>query len=104
MSLPWTLECAGCGRPRGADGLPGVCEACAQPYLVRYRAMPSPEVKGLLRERRSTMWRFREWLPLAEGEEPVTLGEGGPPRRRIARIATRYGLQGRSANEEAPTP
>ena len=104
MSLPWTLECSGCGRTRGADGLPGVCEACAQPYLVRYRAMPSPEVKGLLRERRSTMWRFREWLPLAEGEEPVTLGEGGTPLLRIDRIATRYGFQELYVKEEGANP
>ncbi|HYS20125.1 MAG TPA: threonine synthase [Gemmatimonadales bacterium] len=104
MSLPWTLECSGCGRTRGADGLPGVCEACAQPYLVRYRATPSPDVKGLLRERCGTMWRFREWLPLAEGEEPVTLGEGGTPLLRIDRIATRYGFQELYVKEEGANP
>ncbi|OLC07643.1 MAG: hypothetical protein AUH42_03210 [Gemmatimonadetes bacterium 13_1_40CM_70_11] len=104
MSLPWTLECSGCGRTRGADGLPGVCEACGQPYLVRYAAAPSPEVKRLLRERRRTMWRFREWLPLADGEDPVTLGEGGTPLLRVDRLAARYGFQELLVKEEGTNP
>ena len=104
MSLSWTLECSGCGQTRGAEGLPSVCEACAQPYLVRYAAAPSPEIKRLLRERRGTMWRFREWLPLADGEEPVTLGEGGTPLLRVDRIAARYGFQELLVKEEGTNP
>ena len=30
------------------------------------------------------MWRYREWLPLAPGEEPVSLGEGGTPLLRVS--------------------
>jgi threonine synthase len=104
MSLPWTLECSACGRTRSSDGLPGVCEACGQPYLVRYGAAPSPDVRGLLRERCGTMWRFREWLPLADGEDPVTLGEGGTPLLRIDRIAARYGFHELFVKEEGTNP
>jgi len=104
MSPPWTLECSACGRTRSADGLPGVCEACGQPYLVRYGAAPSPDVRGLLRERCGTMWRFREWLPLADGEDPVTLGEGGTPLLRIDRIAARYGFHELFVKEEGTNP
>src|SRR6058998_1174489 len=72
----WSLECSGCGATRNAAGLPGVCD-CGQPYLVRYRLTPPPEAKALLPGRGWTMWRYREWLPLADAEAPITLGEGG---------------------------
>ena len=32
------------------------------------------------------MWRYREWLPLDPGEEPVSLGEGMTPLVRVPRI------------------
>src|SRR5256885_16488328 len=88
---PWSLECSACGATRNADGLPGVC-ACGQPYLVRYRVTPAPEGRALLQERRWTMWRYREWLPLADGEAPVTLGEGGTPLLTVPRLAAEHGF------------
>ena len=103
MTLPWTLECSTCGATRNPDGLPGVCH-CGQPYLVRYPSAPSPEVKASLRERRWTMWRYREWLPLADGEAPVTLGEGGTPLLAVPRLAVRYGFRDLRVKEEGTNP
>lgn len=104
MKLPWTLECSGCGATRGAEGLPGVCTACGQPYLVRHGPAPNPEAKLALRERRWTMWRYREWLPLLEDETPVTLGEGGTPLLRIDRLAARHGFRELWVKEEGTNP
>src|SRR2546422_4841345 len=101
--FPWSLECSGCGATRTADGLPGVC-ACGQPYLVRYRATPAPETRALLLERRWTMWRYREWLPLANGEAPVTLGEGGTPLLTVPRLAAKYGFRELRVKEEGANP
>jgi len=103
VSLPWSLQCSACGKTRSADGLPTVCE-CGGPYLVRYTAAPGPEAKSLLRERRWTMWRYREWLPLADGEAPATLGEGGTPLLAVPRLAARYGLPGLRVKDEATNP
>lgn len=106
MTLPWTLDCSACVPPRtrGADGLPGVCDACGSPYLVRYAAAPGPEMKSLLRERRWTMWRYREWLPLAAGESPVTLGEGGTPVLGVPRLGARHGFESLWIKEEGTNP
>ena len=104
MSLPWSLECSACGATRDADGLPGVCERCGQPYLVRYPATPSPQAKRLLRERRRSMWRYREWLPLLPGEEPVSLGEGGTPLLRVDRLAAMHGFARLWVKEEGVNP
>ena len=106
MSLPWTLECSACVPPRrrAADGLPGVCESCGAPYLVRYDATPGPEAKTLLRTRPWTMWRYREWLPLAAGESPVTLGEGGTPLLAAPRLGARHGFESLWIKEEGTNP
>ncbi len=101
--FPWSLECSSCGATRSADGLPGVCD-CGQPYLVRYRATPAPEARALLQARRWTMWRYREWLPLADGEAPVTLGEGGTPLLAVPRLAAKYGFRELTVKEEGANP
>jgi threonine synthase len=101
--FPWSLECSACGAARGADGLPGVC-SCGQPYLVRYRAAPKPEARALLQERRWTMWRYKEWLPLAEREAPVTLGEGGTPLVAVPRVAATHGFRDLWVKEEGANP
>ncbi len=106
MTLSWTLQCSACvpTRTRTADGLPGVCETCGAPYLVRYADPPNPGAKALLRERPWTMWRYREWLPLTAGEGPVTLGEGGTPLLHAARLAARYGFERLWIKEEGINP
>src|SRR5205807_632489 len=99
----WSLECSGCGATRDAAGLPGVCD-CGQPYLVRYRSTPAPEVKARLPGRGWTMWRYREWLPLADAETPISLGEGGTPLLTVPRLAAKHGLRGLFVKEEGVNP
>lgn len=102
----WTLECSACvpTRTRSAEGLPGVCEQCGSPYLVRYASLPSPEVKNQLRRQRWTMWRYDSWLPLGPGEHPITLGEGGTPLLGVDRIGQRHGFQRLLVKEEGKNP
>ena len=89
MSLPWTLECSACGRVALPEARPGVCAVCGRPYLVRYTTTPPPDAKARLHERPWTMWRYREWLPLAPDESPITLGEGATPLLKVERIGAR---------------
>ena len=104
--MTWSLECSACVpiRTRNADGLPGVCDVCGSPYLVRYDALPTPEAKSLLRRQRWTMWRYRSWLPLAEAEHPVTLGEGGTPLLTATRLGARHGFEQLWIKDESTNP
>ncbi len=104
MSEAWTLACSACSTVREATGLPGVCDRCGAPYLVRHDALPAPEARSLLRDRRGGMWRWREWLPLRTGEEPVTLREGSTPVLALPRIGVRYGLSHLWIKDEALNP
>jgi threonine synthase len=50
------------------------------------------------------MWRYREWLPLADGDAPVTLGEGGTPLLTVRRIGAQHGLRELRVKEEGANP
>jgi len=50
------------------------------------------------------MWRYREWLPLADGEQPVTLGEGGTPLLPTTRLAAKHGLSQLWVKDESTNP
>jgi len=104
VTLAWTLECSACGAGRTAEGLPGVCEACGAPYVVRYPSSPSPAAKAALAARPWTMWRYREWLPLEPEQQPVSLGEGGTPLLAAGRLAQRHGFGRLLVKDESVNP
>jgi threonine synthase len=105
VTIDWSLACSACGATRAADGLPTVCDACGAPWLVRYdRPQPPLSLKAELRGRAGGMWRFREFLPLEVGEEPVTLGEGGTPLLRCRHLGDRLGMSQLWVKDEAVNP
>jgi threonine synthase len=91
MSFPWELVCSDCPRTGSPEGLPTVCPDCGQPWLVKYDRAPAPALRASLAARPATMWRYREWLPLRDGEEPVTLGEGMTPLVRVPSVERAVG-------------
>jgi threonine synthase len=50
------------------------------------------------------MWRYREVMPLAEEEKPVTLGEGGTPLLPVPRLAEATGVRELWVKEEGLNP
>ena len=90
--MDWTLECSDCGTTAAPDGLPTVCTACGRPWLVRYPTRQHPVTERAEARHRHGMWRYRSFLPLAPGEEPVTLGEGDTPLLRAPRLAATLDL------------
>jgi threonine synthase len=101
--LDWYLECSECGAARGPEGVPTVCE-CGRPWLVRYPDRVHPVTERAELRRRHGMWRFRSFLPLAGGEQPVTLGEGDTPFLRVSRLGQDLGLDALWVKDEGPNP
>ena len=100
------IECTVCGHRHEAGRLLTVCAACGQMLAVRYDL---PRVAGSLTKealarRPPGMYRFRELLPLADGEEPVTLGEGGTPLLELPRLAAHLGMRHLWAKDEGQNP
>ncbi len=78
---------------------------CGAPLLARYdlsaaRAWRRESLVG----RVPTMWRYRELMPLFDGEEPVTLGEGFTPLVHATRLGARLGLPRLYVKDESLNP
>ena len=71
-----SLRCRECGRDYEVAAI-FTCEWCFGPLEVAYdyEAIGRALSRDVILSRPHTMWRYRELLPLFDGETPVTLGE-----------------------------
>ncbi|MGB2715369.1 MAG: threonine synthase [Vicinamibacterales bacterium] len=106
MSFFTHLECS---LPCGAAAYDPHVEqhlcTCGAPLLVRYdlRAAKAWQ-KSSLTGRPATMWRYRELMPLFDGESPLTLGEGWTPLIQAARLGKDLGLSRLLIKDESLNP
>ena len=101
--VSWSLECHACGWQERGDALASVCIKCGQPLLVRYADLGSPRA-ALALSPRWDMWRYARQLPLREGENPVSLGEGGTPLLESPRLASALGVKRLWVKDEGLNP
>lgn len=75
------LECALCELRHEADVLQNLCVECGKPLIVRYDLEKAGQAltKAALEKRGSTLWRYRDVLPVNNIENIVSLGEGWTP-------------------------
>lgn len=79
---------------------------CGSPLLARYdlervrQKVSPPDFAG----REPTLWRYRELLPAAPEELPVTLGEGFTPLLPACRLGESLGLRALYIKDEAGNP
>ena len=100
------LECSvPCGLPpRDPRTRQHLCE-CGAPLLARYdldaaRAWSRESLRG----REPNMWRYRELMPLFDGESPVTLGEGFTPLFHARALGATIGLDRLYIKDESLNP
>jgi threonine synthase len=106
MSYFTHLECSvPCGAP-GLDphGRHFLC-SCGAPLFARYdlekaRAWSRETLHG----RVPNMWRYRELMPLFDGEEPITLGEGLTPLVHARALGATIGLDRLYIKDESLNP
>jgi threonine synthase len=72
------IRCFACGQTHDPRTLQGVCTGCGLPLRVDYDLSGVRLRLADLADRSPTLWRYREVLPLPEGDE-VTLAEGFTP-------------------------
>lgn len=106
MSYFTHLECSvPCGVPALDPSQPHHLCSCGAPLLARYdlagaKAWDRTSLAG----RPPTMWRYHELMPLADGEEPVTLGEGFTPLLHAPTLGARLGLPHLFIKDESLNP
>lgn len=93
MSYLDHLECPRCGARHDAGELHNLC-ACGSPLLAVYdlAALAAGLQPSDLAHRPPDMWRYREFLPVADPRHIVSLGEGWTPTLPARRLGQRLGL------------
>ncbi|MDM7922136.1 MAG: threonine synthase [Pyrinomonadaceae bacterium] len=83
------LECALCGLRHEAGVLQNLCVECGKPLLVRYdlKAAGQTLYPDSLKGRESSLWRYREVLPVRDWNNVVSFGEGWTPLLNASRTA-----------------
>ncbi len=106
MSWFTHLDCSvPCGAgPFNARERHHLC-TCGAPLVARYdlaraRAWSRESLVG----REPNMWRYREMLPIFDGETPVTLGEGFTPLFHATRLGAAIGLDRLFIKDESLNP
>src|SRR5712691_2915297 len=106
LSLFTHLECSvPCGAPILDPRQPHHLCSCGAPLLARYdldkaRAWARDSLEG----RDANMWRYRELMPLFDGEAPVTLGEGFTPLFHARALGATLGLDRLYIKDESLNP
>ena len=79
---------------------------CGSPLLVRYdlQKMRGSVSKSSLKDRSSCLWRYREWLPLEDSRNRVSLGEGFTPLLEAPRLAGDVKIAKLLIKDEARNP
>jgi threonine synthase len=94
-SLLSALECRACCTQVDAGGVARTCPTCDQTLFAVYDVtrLDGRTWWDGLPGRPSTLWRYRELLPVQEVENIATLGEGFTPVLDLGEVATAPGVQ-----------
>ena len=106
MSFFTHLECSvPCGAPSLDPRQRHHLCRCGAPVLAQYDLASAREWRrqGLV-GRPATMWRYREMMPLFDGENPVTLGEGFTPLFHARALGRQLGLERLYVKDESLNP
>lgn len=100
------LECTSCGLRHEWQRLQNLCTACHKPLfaIVDLAAAGRTLEREALAARAKSLWRYREVLPLPNGVEPISLGEGGTPLLRAERFGRAVGLSDLWIKDESLNP
>jgi threonine synthase len=99
------LSCWACQRRYDLTKLINLCE-CGKPLKVEYdlAAIRHAVRRDDFAARPRGLWRWRELLPLPEGEQPVALGEGDSPLINSEKLARELRIARILIKDEAVNP
>ena len=99
------LECSKCNKTYDPEQVSQLC-ACGAPLLVRYdlKRLKGAFGKSDLLNRPSSLWRYRELLPVRREENVITLGEGMTPLIPLKKVGIRLGMMSLYMKDEGTIP
>lgn len=105
MTYAREIVCPRCRRAFPLGKAINLCP-CGSPLFVRYETKEIKRAvrKSALKDRAATLWRYREFLPLACDAKPVSLGEGSTPLMEAPRLAAELRVKKLWIKDEAQNP
>jgi threonine synthase len=99
------LYCSRCSNRYELDEVIKLCD-CGAPLLVDYDYGKASDIlsKEMLKSRISSMWRYRELLPVKKEENIISLGEGYTPLLESSFIGTSLGMKHLYLKDETNNP
>lgn len=100
------LVCTACGSSHDAGVPQNVSACCSKPLYPAYDLVAAARTltKEALKGRVSSMWRYREVMPVRRDAEVISLGEGFTPLLGAARLGARVGLDRLYIKDESQNP
>lgn len=100
------LKCSGCGRVYLHQSVQNFClnPDCQETLLAEYEIHPGMVTKEDLKNRPNNMWRYREFLPINDEKNIVSLGEGGTPLFKANKLNTAIGIEELYWKDEGGNP
>lgn len=105
MTFSREIVCPRCRKAFPLGKAINLCP-CGSPLFVRYETKEIKRAvgKSALKDRGATLWRYREFLPLASDAKPVSLGEGFTPLMEAPRLAAELRVKKLWIKDEAQNP
>jgi threonine synthase len=106
MNFLTHLECSLCGKSFDAECAQTVCTDDNKPLFPRYdlSRLAASVRREAISQRPPTMWRYREFLPVRDDANIVSLGEGFTPLLRVNRLASAVGVRNLWVKDESQMP
>jgi threonine synthase len=100
------LVCLQCGDSYDLDNALYICRKCGGLLDIRYDHKDfEKRLEGSYWKNRPLgVWKYREFLPIPEAIEPITLGEGGTSLHRCRRLEKEFGIHSLYVKNEGENP
>jgi len=104
--IQFELRCSWCSRAFPVDQPVRHCDECNRPILVRYRLNieTGSEIRSSLSSEVPGVWRYSRVLPILDGANIFSLGEGASPLIATRRLGERLGLGQLWIKDESQNP
>ena len=106
MSYITHLECSYCDNKFEANKLWNLCHFCGKPLLAKYDldSVKKSTSKSELITSESTLWRYKELLPVEDSSYILSLGEGFTPLIKANRLGSAIGSDNLFIKDESLNP
>lgn len=96
------LECPICKTAYDIEGIQSFATCCNQPLITHYSSINV--TKREIADREQNMWRYREFLPLFDDKNKVSLGEGWTKIHSLDKLAALSGASTLLLKDESTNP